>query len=64
MPDDGIVRIVYEEAYINMNGLTDLNGAARQQSLLSGKEYIVERMKDRRKDRVRDIKFNESVLNY
>ena len=64
MPDDGVVRIVYEEAYVNMNGLTDLNGATRQQSLLSGKEYIVEMMKDRRKDRVRDIKFNESVLNY
>ena len=64
MPDDGVVRIVYKEAYVNMNGLTDLNGATRQQSLLSGKEYIVEMMKDRRKDRVRDIKFNESVLNY
>ena len=55
MPDDGVVRIVYEEAYVNMNGLTDLNGATRQQSLLSWKEYVVEMMKDWRKDHVRDI---------
>ena len=52
--DDGVVRIVYEEAYVNMNGSTDLNGAARQQRSLSGKEYVVERMKDRRRDRVRE----------
>jgi hypothetical protein len=51
----GVVRTVYEEAYINVNGLLmDLNGAARRQGLLSGKEYVVERMKDRRRDRVRE----------
>ncbi|KAL3765484.1 hypothetical protein ACHAW5_008734 [Stephanodiscus triporus] len=51
----GGFRIVYEEAYVNMNGgSTDLvNGGARQRPT-SGKEYVVERMKDRRKDRVRE----------
>ena len=58
--DDGVVRIVYEEAYVNMNGSTDLNGSAmgqqrRQQlSRSSGKDYVVERMRDRRRDRVRE----------
>lgn len=52
----GGFRIVYEEAYINMNGSTDLNGGgggARQRPTSGNKEYVVERMKDRRKDRVR-----------
>jgi hypothetical protein len=51
----GSMRIVYEEAYVNVNGPSmDLNGAARWQGLLSVKEYIVERMKDKRRDRVRE----------
>ena len=49
------MRIVYEEAHVNVNGPSmDLIGAARRQGLLSGKEYVVERMKDRRRDRVRE----------
>jgi hypothetical protein len=50
----GGFRIVYEEAYFNMNGSMDLNGASKQHRSASGKEYVVERMKDRRKDRVRE----------
>jgi hypothetical protein len=51
---DGGFRIVYEEAHVNMNGSMDLNGAAKQQRSVNGKEYIIERMKDRRKYRVRE----------
>ncbi len=53
--NDSIVRLVYKEVYVNMNGSTDLNGTVRQQySLVRGKEYVVEMMKDRRRDPVRD----------
>ncbi len=49
--NNSIVRVVYEEVYINMNREMDLNGATRQRCLsLSGKKYVVERMKDRRRN--------------
>ena len=48
--DDGSFRIEYEEAYMDMNS-SDLNQAKR---VMRGKEYVVERMKDRRRDRVRE----------
>ena len=51
---DGGFRIVYEEAYFNMNGTMDLDGASKQWRSGSGKECVIERMKDRRKDRVRE----------
>ena len=50
----GGFRIVYEEAYINMNGSADLSGGGARQRSLSGKKYVVERMKDWWKDRVRE----------
>lgn len=47
---NGGFRIEYEEAYFDMNG-SDLADAKR---VMRGKEHIVERMKDRRKHRVRE----------
>jgi hypothetical protein len=46
---------MYKEAYVNANGLSmELISAAGRRSTLSGKENLVERMKDRRRDRVRE----------
>lgn len=44
-------RIEYEEAHLEMNGETTLKEAKQR---LRGKEYVVERAKQRRKDRVRE----------
>jgi hypothetical protein len=60
---EGGFRVIYEESYVNMNaGGFDLNGAASKSSshrstniiIRSGKEYVVERMKERRETRLRE----------
>ena len=49
---DGGLRIEYEEAYFDMNvGDTDFSEA---KLAMRGKEAVVERMKERRRNRVRD----------
>ncbi len=53
--NNGITRVVKEEVYVNMNSSTNLNGTVRLWCLsLSENEYVVERMKDRRRNRVRE----------
>ena len=49
--DDGGFRIEYEEAHLDMNGGADLSQARR---VIRSKEHVVERMKDRRKNRPRE----------
>jgi hypothetical protein len=67
---DGGFRVIYEEAYVNMNsggGGFDNNNAKSSSSsssttthrstniiIRSGKEYVVERMKERRETRLRE----------
>ena len=48
----GGFQIEYEEAYFTMNGETTFSDAKKKATM--GKEYVVERMKDRRKNRVRE----------
>ena len=50
LDNNGGFRFEYEEAYFDMNG-EDLSEAKMR---MRGKEYVVERMKDRRKNRVRE----------
>jgi hypothetical protein len=48
--NNGGMRIEYEEAYLDMTG-ADFNQARR---VMKSKEYVVARMNDRRKNRVRE----------
>jgi len=47
-------RIENEESYFEMKGMSDLQTeTTKQNNNMSGREYVVERMNDRREERVR-----------
>mmetsp|Transcript_27531 Transcript_27531/g.56570 ORF Transcript_27531/g.56570 Transcript_27531/m.56570 type:complete len:275 (+) Transcript_27531:54-878(+) len=52
---DEDIRIEYEESYFDMNGGSgSISDFSQARNMMKGKEYVVERMKDRRKHRIRE----------